>query len=62
MQDQLLLTTLFYYGLVLVVLLLIARFVFSIHTIIYNLKSIKKILSGIAIKQGVDSHYLDGKV
>ena len=56
--DALLLGGLIINGLLAVVLLLIARFVFSIGRIVRNQDKLIKILSGIANKMEVDSNYL----
>lgn len=56
--DAVLLGGLVMYGIMIVVLLLIARFMFSIGRIVRNQEKIINILSGIAIKQNVDSNFL----
>lgn len=45
-----------------IILLIVARFIFSIHTIIYNQRVTLKILEGIAVKLGVDPAFLNRKV
>lgn len=57
-QDALMLGGLIMSGLLALVLLLIARFVFSIGRIVRNQDKLIKILSGIANKMEVDSNYL----
>ena len=62
MTDQILIGAFVLYAIVFVVMLLIARAIFSIHTILYHQKVMLKVLEGIAIKQGVDPAFLNRKV
>ena len=58
MNDAVMLGGLILYGLLLLVALVVARFIFSIGRIVSNQDKLIKILSGIANKMEVDSHYL----
>lgn len=56
--DTLILGGIILYGFLFLVLLVIARFMFSIGRIVRNQEKIINIISGIAIKMDVDSNYL----
>ena len=58
MNDAVMLGGLILYGLLLLVALVVARFIFSIGRIVSNQDKLIKILSGIANKMEVDSHFL----
>jgi len=58
MNDAVMLGGLILYGLLLLVALVVARFIFSIGRIVSNQDKLIKILSGIANKMEIDSHYL----
>lgn len=56
--ETILLGQMLVYLLLILILLTVARFVFSIGRIVRNQEKLINILSGIAIKQNVDSNFL----
>lgn len=58
MNDAVLVGSAFINFIMLFVLLFLCRFIFSIGRIVRNQEKIIQILSGIAIKQNVDSNFL----